>query len=662
MTRFRPRLKSSCALPSYFSIRTAFVLVVISIVLRYLPTNATKRIPTATTTTGAHAANRLHAGAHQNDQMNDSVSSSISRRQLSDTAGVDSRQQDQHHRVDHAVPSPPAMRSKKRRGDEAPIHEERNNQKAVVSGKTQRRKGARRRVSGVGLGLGSSGLDATLGGDHGQQHAEGPPKAKKGRKTTKPARTDPREESAAAGVGAGPDDRGQEEEVPKIDAAVDLSTIFPSSILEGLRPELEFLTKDDELYAGERKIRYLTLPQYTVIKGGVSLNQSQDGDEIEGGDSGGSRNRNMHEFMGAVYDGAASIVRPSLHIQADGGNGGQGGSSTSTRERDICLMSQLSLNRLEFIPGLAASWPGTLSLALYVGTPADIPTLLQTLGTLKLQMSGPQYEGARVVVSLLFGLEFSVVMADELLLGKSSPSAEPLISPTPGTDEGEGNQQEQGKRGPHIDALPRTWKRTLLHFQRTFLQGDVLPNNASTVMYHPYDFLYPINALRNLALRQCTTEFVMSLDVDFLPSAGMYTYLTRPDVYRFLQQTAHVGWRNGPTTAFAHNVQDNLELDDEDMLPNTLLTSSVSALNKMTVTRKGATAFVLAAFEIVGNVDYDVPFDRTQLDEHCMNGTVVPFHSKFVLDRERMNRRSVEMWCRGEILNYHVKVTDIQVR
>lgn len=36
-----------------------------------------------------------------------------------------------------------------------------------------------------------------------------------------------------------------------------------------------------------------------------------------------------------------------------------------------------------------------------------------------------------------------------------------------------------------------------------------------------YSALYPINALRNLALHQASTELVFLLDVDFVPSSGL---------------------------------------------------------------------------------------------------------------------------------------------
>ena len=38
--------------------------------------------------------------------------------------------------------------------------------------------------------------------------------------------------------------------------------------------------------------------------------------------------------------------------------------------------------------------------------------------------------------------------------------------------------------------------------------------------------LYPINYLRNLALNYSYTQYVLLMDVDFMPSSGLSDYLT----------------------------------------------------------------------------------------------------------------------------------------
>lgn len=56
-----------------------------------------------------------------------------------------------------------------------------------------------------------------------------------------------------------------------------------------------------------------------------------------------------------------------------------------------------------------------------------------------------------------------------------------------------------------------------------------------------YDSLYPINALRNLALDQASTVLVFLLDVDFEVSSGLYTALQ--DSYQTIQNAAlHCRW------------------------------------------------------------------------------------------------------------------------
>jgi glycosyltransferase-like protein LARGE len=49
----------------------------------------------------------------------------------------------------------------------------------------------------------------------------------------------------------------------------------------------------------------------------------------------------------------------------------------------------------------------------------------------------------------------------------------------------------------------------------------VFRTDASEVRCPAYDCLYPINALRNVALRTARAEFVLLLDVDFVPSCGL---------------------------------------------------------------------------------------------------------------------------------------------
>jgi len=54
-----------------------------------------------------------------------------------------------------------------------------------------------------------------------------------------------------------------------------------------------------------------------------------------------------------------------------------------------------------------------------------------------------------------------------------------------------------------------------------------------------FDTLYPINALRNIALLQATTPLVMVIDIDFVPSRHFWQYLTDNSRYAALITSAH---------------------------------------------------------------------------------------------------------------------------
>lgn len=59
-----------------------------------------------------------------------------------------------------------------------------------------------------------------------------------------------------------------------------------------------------------------------------------------------------------------------------------------------------------------------------------------------------------------------------------------------------------------------------------------------------YDTLYPINALRNVAVRQAEAALIMVIDIDFVPSHHFWTYLTDETRYAHIlsraQQQLHV--------------------------------------------------------------------------------------------------------------------------
>jgi len=131
---------------------------------------------------------------------------------------------------------------------------------------------------------------------------------------------------------------------------------------------------------------------------------------------------------------------------------------------------------------------------------------------------------------------------------------------------------------------------------------------------HPYDFAYPVNALRNLATDESTTELVFNMDCDFLPSSNMHGELRSADLARFMR------------------VQSRWQM----------------------------AVFVVPAFETVTSVVLPVPFTREKLDELCENLQVIPFHSKFSMPENLVDHKKAAEWCAGRVEQYHISINDIQ--
>jgi len=66
-------------------------------------------------------------------------------------------------------------------------------------------------------------------------------------------------------------------------------------------------------------------------------------------------------------------------------------------------------------------------------------------------------------------------------------------------------------------------------FLMTFMQNSNALSRRKNIGYHlvyrDHGFNYPINRLRNIAIRHASTPFVFVVDIDFLPSINLYGYL-----------------------------------------------------------------------------------------------------------------------------------------
>jgi hypothetical protein len=133
----------------------------------------------------------------------------------------------------------------------------------------------------------------------------------------------------------------------------------------------------------------------------------------------------------------------------------------------------------------------------------------------------------------------------------------------------------------------------------------------TTRVSHPYDLLYPINALRNLALTQCKSKYAFSLDVDFSVS----------------QNTSEI------INKYLHLLRDT----------------------------ESPLALVIPVFEWV--FDREVmpnEFDIEKLRLYCSNGRLIPFHAK---KRAKINfsKEDLQNWCFGKsLVQKHLKITRVQ--
>ncbi|KAJ3071875.1 hypothetical protein HDU98_004681 [Podochytrium sp. JEL0797] len=164
----------------------------------------------------------------------------------------------------------------------------------------------------------------------------------------------------------------------------------------------------------------------------------------------------------------------------------------------------------------------------------------------------------------------------------------------------------------HLETLSPTTSngRTVtlsLLFGVEFLLKSSDPNTIPEhILHHPYDLLYPINALRNLAVRESRTAVVFSLDADFVPSRN--------------------AWK--------------------ELVGNTEVMERVFDLERPGVV-------VVAAFEEVEQgvvVGGKGGVGSEELETGCVEGKVVPFHFKVnpgVIGKQSNKQRLLD-WCHGD--------------
>ncbi|KAI9347436.1 glycosyl-transferase for dystroglycan-domain-containing protein [Zopfochytrium polystomum] len=301
-----------------------------------------------------------------------------------------------------------------------------------------------------------------------------------------------------------------------------------------------------------------------------------------------------------VYAGETALpyITSEDHIVVVGGGGGGrgGGRNATTRAAtDVTVATQTSLDRLGQIPELVRRWGGSVSVAVYVGTARELRGLDAALSLFRAALADAvgdfDDDGECVVtVSLLFGVEFLYVQTTD-------------------------SDSDSGGDEP-------------------------VPVRRSGVAHHPYDLLYPINALRNLAADRARTDLVFSLDADFVPSTGARAALTHPAVVALL--TAHLNpAAGGPTTTATTKPPPGNLL----VVPAFEYRGSPGPLPLPRAAASTATTPPAAASGLPANLTL------AHLRAACASATIVPFHSRQPRPTRdpALSHPHLAAWCAGRL-------------
>jgi hypothetical protein len=133
-----------------------------------------------------------------------------------------------------------------------------------------------------------------------------------------------------------------------------------------------------------------------------------------------------------------------------------------------------------------------------------------------------------------------------------------------------------------------------------------------------YDQLYPINALRNLALSQSATPLVLCADGDFIFSEGLQEMLLQPWATQLLQLEAHTQQQQQQQRHRAALTQDEA--------------SASRTLQQQQQQQQRPVMLVLPVFQLVMQQELPdsqraaVPRNKQQLMQALAAGQVEPFH------------------------------------
>jgi glycosyltransferase-like protein LARGE len=178
--------------------------------------------------------------------------------------------------------------------------------------------------------------------------------------------------------------------------------------------------------------------------------------------------------------------------------------AADSMERGLTLVTQLSLDRLDALAHQVSEWAGPVSAAIYIPHPVGSPEAGEALAKVA---RAYRNMGSPAAANTQCHAFTNTIKPEFLAGGKCELRLSFLWASDPDCED---------------------------------CASSSKPERVSTKqqLQQEYNQMYPVNALRNLALSAAGTELVLLLDVDFVPSRGAHSLLVNtPGLYREAMQS-----------------------------------------------------------------------------------------------------------------------------
>ena len=179
----------------------------------------------------------------------------------------------------------------------------------------------------------------------------------------------------------------------------------------------------------------------------------------------------------------------------------------------ISLVTQCSLDRLGRLLALLKAWRGPASVALYIDETegSEEAMAAERNARRELELELPSEIWLHLVLSLAYPPTAAAIATN----GPNNFTPATGVAATADA----ANAEDVAKLVGHVASDDDDQHHEVL--------GSAAGGNGGTEHAGTPKPLYPINTLRNLALRHAPTDLVFLLDVDFVPSAGLLQELSR---------------------------------------------------------------------------------------------------------------------------------------